>query len=154
MKVRASTLLTSIPIWEEIILAIRNKNPISDFERSIVLLYDLVEVKTGLSPFTILHRYDIVEGKTGFKGDDQDPIKVIEKLAYAYSFFEILDREYFLSKIRNYIDRELHYCCPLIQKRHTWKKDFRKMITRLNENDINVSYIINKKIEIDGYEQI
>lgn len=142
-KVKASCLLQSASIWDEIVKTYKSPNDkLSIYESTVVSLYDQCIKLTNQTPTRIFNVYAF-ENKFNEEVSEEDtnPLIVIEKLAHAYNFFIYIDREYFLIKISNAIKKEYGYL-NLIEN-NEWRQEFTKLKKQLELNNINIFKIIS-----------
>lgn len=157
IKVTATTILQNPAIWTEAIKAIREKENKTRYDKHILMNCDKAIHETGMDPVTIYETYsemidteECPENETintdeniEVSEEDANPLSVIKKLAYAYSFFNIVNRQYFMNAIRDAIKREMDYVDHLAKHNKIWYNEYRMLNNLLiREIGVNLNLII------------
>lgn len=135
IKVYASNLLTNIEIWQ-VIFELYRDNPDTPYKQTLIREYDTFKARTGTCPFKAMERY-----QWSFrKHRNPDPVEVIGILLRLYRFFNILDRQHFLSKIVKSLRREFKYVKDL--DIDNMNKSLSRLCAELQKDGINYKAIL------------
>ncbi len=118
-KVRASTYLQSLVIWDEIVNQCKQLSK----EKHIVEAYDNCVKWSGHTPTSIF--YDYFEDKDYFDERDDAILYSLRRMCFAWPFFATIDREYFLKKLREGIINDFDVLKILMKNNpDDWKLEF------------------------------
>lgn len=144
-KVKASSLLQSPMIWEKVMEKIKSLEKKTTYQSELIFQYDYCKQNFGHYPTQLFQIYatNFHKNNLGYKKEDVDPLKVIRKLAFAYKFFNYLNREHFCCKIAIAIGKEKEYFDMLAAKNNNWRKDYSLLVKHLEEHNIKLNKIYN-----------